>query len=349
MKLFVRNSRGPLDWLMLGTASAAGLFLTGKIVRKLSVSKLDLRDKIVLITGGSRGLGLCLGFELGNRGARLALCARDQQELEEARNRLAARGIEAAVFPCDISDESQISPLVGNVLDRYGRIDVLVNNAGHIIAAPFESFDHSDFERAMNVMFWAPVNLSFAVLPLMKQQRSGSIVNITSIGGRVSVPHLLPYCCAKYAFVGFSNGLGAEVKSQGIHVLTAIPGLMRTGSYLNAQFKGSAEREFAWFGLLGNLPGFSVAASYAARCIVNALETNRHTCTISLPAKFLMRAEALFPETTQRVFSATSQYLLPAPNGEKVALSGKILNNRFNRVFQALTALGKSAALQLNE
>lgn len=349
MRFYIRQPRSPLDWLVVGGASVAGLVAAGNVLRKLSTSKVDLREKVVLITGGSRGLGLCLAFETGRLGARLALCARDGNELEEARRRLSERGMEAAIFPCDISDESQISSLVHRVLDHFGRIDVLINNAGIITVAPFDAFEHSDFEEAMKLMFWAPVNLSFALLPHMKERGSGQIVNITSVGGRVSVPHLLPYCCAKFAFVAFSNGLNSELRAHGIHVLTAVPGLMRTGSYLNAQFKGATQREFAWFGVLGNLPGFSVAAEYAARSVVQALVSRRNTCTISLPAKLLIRAEAFLPDTTQSIFGALNKYVLPKSHSVTKRVSGKILNSSSNRVFEALTALGRSAAIALNE
>jgi short-subunit dehydrogenase len=337
------------SWLALGTISAVGMFTAAKLVSRFARPKLDLKGKVVLITGGSRGLGLSLAFELGSLGSRLALCARDAQDLEQARLRLAERGITAAIFPCDISEESEIEPLVARVLDRFGRIDVLINNAGLISVAPLERVQHSDFEEAMNVMFWAPVNLTLAVLPQMKQQRSGHIVDITSVGGRVSVPHLLPYCCAKFAFVAFSEGLGTELDARRIRVLTVIPGLMRTGSYLNAKFKGSAKHEFAWFSLLGNLPGFSVSASYASHCIVNALQRNRRTCTISLPAKLLIRADAFLPETTQTMLAAVNRYLLPARGGETQPVSGKMLVSSLNGFFQALTSLGKTAARELNE
>lgn len=337
------------NWLMIAAASAAGAVTAAKLASRLARAKLQLRDKVVLITGGSRGLGLSLALELGNLGSRLALCARDPQELERARARLAERGIDVAIFPCDVSEESEIEPLVARVLDRFDRIDVLINNAGHISVAPLDRVQHSDFEQAMKVMFWAPVNLSLAVLPRMKQQRSGHIVDITSVGGCVSIPHLLPYCCAKFAFVGFSKGLGAELDAHRIRVLTVVPGLMRTGSYLNAKFNGSAENEFAWFSLLGNLPGFSVSASYASHCIVRALQHDRRTCTISLPAKVLIRAEALLPEITQATLAAVNRYLLPAPGSGTQSVSGKMLNSSLNVFFQALTSLGKTAARELNE
>jgi NAD(P)-dependent dehydrogenase (short-subunit alcohol dehydrogenase family) len=344
-----RRSNRASNRLGSGVLVAAGLFAGAITIRRISRPRVNLRGKVVLITGGSRGLGLSLAFELGSLGSHLALCARDPAELEEARNRLAEKGIDAAVFPCDISEESEIAPLVARVLDRFGRIDVLINNAGIIRVAPLHDLQHSDFEQAMNTMFWAPVNLSLAVFPHMKQQGSGHIVDITSVGGRVSVPHLLPYCCAKFAFVAFSRGLGAESEAHGVHVLTVVPGLMRTGSYLNAEFKGPAEKEFAWFGLIGNLPGFSIAANYAARSVVKALQRGRRTRTISLPAKILIGSEALLPELTQKGLAAVNRYLVPASDGRKQTVSGKILNSSFNAVFQALTSLGKTAARQLNE
>ncbi|MFL6353163.1 MAG: SDR family NAD(P)-dependent oxidoreductase [Bryobacteraceae bacterium] len=336
-------------WLTIGSLSAAAVFTAAKVAARLARPKLDLKEKVVLITGGSRGLGLSLGFELGALGARLALCARDAHELERAQNQLAERGIDASIFPCDISEENEIEPLVARVLDRFGRIDILINNAGHISVAPLERVQHADFEQAMKVMFWAPVNLTLAVLPHMKQRGSGNIVDITSVGGRVSIPHLLPYCCAKFAFVAFSKGLGAESDAHRIRVLTVVPGLMRTGSYLNAKFKGLAENEFAWFSVLGNLPGSSVSARYASRSIVNALQQNRRTCTISLPAKVLIAADALLPEATQTTLAAINRYLLPASGGRSQLASGKILESSFGSFFQALTSLGKTAAHELNE
>ncbi len=309
--------------------------------------KFDLRNKVVLLTGGSRGLGLALAQDLGRQGSRLALCARDESELDEACKRLASDQIDAVPFTCDVTSQTEIASLIERVIQHFGRIDILINNAGYIKVGPFDSFDISDYERSMNLMFWAPVHLTLAVLPHMEKQAAGHIVNITSVGGRVSVPHLLPYSCAKFALVGFSTGLSSEVKSSGIHVLTVVPGLMRTGSYLNAEFAGGQKEEFAWFGLLSNLPGFSVAADYAARCIRQALEGEAYTCTISLPAKLLIASETLLPEMTRGICAAISQ-VLPQQSGMD-ASKGKTLNPALGVLFQVLTMVGKRAGLRLNE
>ena len=350
------TSTSPRPWtassalaLLAKAAVTAGTVLVTKNLFSVRVpkQKLDVRNKVVLITGGSRGLGLAIAQDLGLQGSRLALCARDQSELDEACKRLAAEHIEAVPFTCDVTSKTDISSLVERVIAHFGRIDILINNAGYIKVGPFDSFEHAEYERAMNLMFWAPVNLTLEVLPHMQKQSAGHVVNITSVGGRVSVPHLLPYSCAKFALVGFSTGLSAEVKSKGVHVLTVVPGLMRTGSYLNAEFAGGQKEEFAWFGLLGNLPGFSVAADYAARCVRNALEGQEYTCTISLPAKILIASETLLPEVTRAVFAAISR-VLPHHSGREAA-KGKSLNPAFGALFQALTLLGKRAALNFNE
>lgn len=336
------------SWLALAGLCAVFVLGAKELVRKRLRPALNLRKKVVLIAGGSRGLGFAIAKELGTQGARLALCARDLDELQEACGRLAEAGIEAVPFAADLSQQVSIRPLVDEVLSRFGRIDVLVNDAGAITVGPLPSFTHADFAQAMDLMFWGPVNLTFAVLPHMKQAGEGHIVNITSVGGRVSIPHLLPYSCAKFAFVGFSTGLGTEAAGDGIQVLTVVPGLMRTGSYLNAEFKGASQDEFAWFGLLGNLPGFSVAAEYAAQRIREALQDGDRVCTISLPAKILIACEALAPESTRTVLELVNRYLLPE-SSRKHAQRGKALNPALSAVFQGLTALGRKAAQDLNE
>ncbi len=355
-----------MDKSVARSQSARSLSTVGKIavaaaavyaVRKLSSRKLErqrtrhaagLQNQVVLITGGSRGLGLALAFEFGARGCRLALCARDEEELQQACRLLAEKGIEATPLVADINHQPETKFLIERIIQQFGRLDVLVNNAGEIQVAPLEALTLADFENAMNLMFWAPVNLSLAAIPYMAERHSGAIVNITSVGGRVSVPHLLPYSCAKFAFVGFSSGLAAEVKSRGIHVLTVVPGLMRTGSYLHAEFGGRAKKEFTWFGLLGNMPGLTVAADSAAKAILSALERKQYSCTISLPAKLLIGAETLMPDTTRTLMGFVSR-ILPDAAGPTSKGTGKQLNPQSNSAFQAFTALGKQAARTFNE
>lgn len=343
------SGNNSLHWLAAAGLSAAAFFAVSKLSGAIRRPHVVLRGKVALITGGSRGLGLALAEELGAQGCRLALCARDQAELDRAIARLRSNGFDAAAFPCDITNEGTLDQLLADVVAHFGQLDILVNDAGLIKISPLADLQHADFEEAMNLMFWAPVNLSLKVLPYFRRQGGGYIVNITSVGGRVAVPHLLPYCCAKFALVGFSTGLSAELDSNRIHVLTVVPGLMRTGSYLQAQFKGEREKEFVWFSLLGNLPGITVSAQYAARSVREALERREHLCTISLPAKLLVQSETLLPEATRTLMQIVSTQFLPSATGKADSASGKALNSRFGALFHALTSLGKAAARSFNE
>lgn len=343
------KSSSGLHWAAAAGLSAAAFFAASKLAERAGRPRVSLSGKIALITGGSRGLGLALAEELGEHGCRVALCARDAEELNAAVAKLQSRGIEAASFPCDITIEDQLDQLLAKVIAHFGAIDILVNDAGLIKVSPLEDLQHRDFEEAMNLMFWAPVNLTLKALPHFQTKGSGHIINITSLGGRVAVPHLLPYCCAKFALVGFSTGLSSELDSNRIHVLTVTPGLMRTGSYLHAEFKGSQEKEFSWFSVLGNIPGATVSAPEAARSIRVALQRREPVCTISLPAKLLIQSEALLPEVTRTVMQLVNTYLLPVPSGKKSSTPGKNLNERFGPLFQALTSLGRTAARSFNQ
>ena len=333
-----------------GTAAAvAGLYAVRKLTALLVRPAVDLRDKVVLITGGSRGLGLALAREFAQAGCRIAICARDRHELDEAERRLHGAAREVAPFVCDVTQRADVTGMIREVIEHFGRIDILINNAGEIRVAPVESLDRDDFESAMATMFWGPVDMTLEVLPHMRRQRRGHIVNVTAIGGRVSVPRMIPYCCAKFAFVAFSEGLAAELDREAIRVLTVVPGLMRTGSYLQAQFKGDAANEFTWFGLAANLPGFSVPAAYAARKIRRAVEAGRFTLTITWPAKLLVRMQAMFPEVTRHLMAGVNEYVLPHPEGTKTFVSGKVLNESFKGIFRLFTTLGRSAASELNQ
>src|SRR5690349_14792149 len=199
----------------------------GAYVLKSAVSHLfdyDLTDKTVLISGGSRGLGLVMAREFAREGSRLVLCARDEQELDQARLDLEKLGAEVMIVPCDVTNKHDVNEMIATVNSRFGAVDVLVNNAGVIQVGPIEVMTHEDFEHAMQAHFWGPLNTIMAVLPAMMQQKTGRIVNISSIGGKVSVPHLVPYSASKFALVGLSKGLRAELMKDGIKVTTVCPG-----------------------------------------------------------------------------------------------------------------------------
>jgi NAD(P)-dependent dehydrogenase (short-subunit alcohol dehydrogenase family) len=312
---------------------------------------LNLHGRIVLITGGSRGLGLQLAREFGGQGATVAICARDEAELQLAEADLSRRGIPAHTVVCDVADREQVQSMVDQVRRTAGPIDILVNNAGLIQVGPFSAMTVEDFERAMNVMFWGAVYNTLAVLPSMLERRQGQIVNVTSIGGKLSVPHLLPYCCAKFALSALSEGLRVELASNGIRVTTVVPGLMRTGSHLKAEFKGKHRREYAWFAASAATEFVSIGAERAARSIVKATLRGQSEKILSLPADLLARVHHLLPEMTLSILSAVNRVLPAAgPSSLNYIKTGENVEKAMNsRLWQFLTRPGQTAAASLNE
>jgi NAD(P)-dependent dehydrogenase (short-subunit alcohol dehydrogenase family) len=304
---------------------------------------------VALVTGGSRGLGLSIARELADRGFRLAICARDATELADAESDLAARGAQVLAVRCDVADRGQVDELVRSVVNRFGGVDVLVNNAGIIEVAPLSAMTVEDFVDAQAVMFWGVVHPTLAALPYLRE-RGGRIVNITSIGGKVSVPHLLPYSSAKFAAVGFSEGLRAELSGTGVTVTTVVPGLMRTGSHLRALFKGERRKEFAWFAVAATLPGLSMDAERAARRVVDAGLAGRVELILTPAAQLAVRVHGLFPATTTRVLGAVNRLLPKAAGPTGPAVTGLQASAELDStLLNAATALGRSAAQRLHQ
>lgn len=331
---------------LLCLAAGAGCLLATRAFKR-RFANYKLQDRVVLITGGSRGLGLAMARELVHEGARLAICARDDEELERAREELTALGADVLALPCDVTDKRQVGEMVRSVEDYFGRIDVLINNAGVIEVGPYEVMTLDDYREAMDIHFWGPLYTTLAVLPEMRRRGEGRIVNISSIGGKISVPHLLPYSASKFALTGLSEGLRAEMAENGIIVTTVCPGLMRTGSTRNAIFKGKHRLEHAWFSIGGSLPFLSMDASRAARQIIAACKRGDAEVVLTLPAKLAALFHGIFPGLTADILGAVN-LLLPEPGGIGTARArGSESESALSPSF--LTSLNDKAALENNE
>lgn len=338
------GTRSGLSKALLWSAAGAGLLILAKAH---SLRETRLRGKAALITGGSRGLGLVLARQLAQEGARIAICARDEQDLAAARRDLEARGAEVFATRCDLRNQSEVEEMVKRVHERFGAIDMLINNAGVISVGPLEEMTLDDFRDAMDSNFWSGVYTTLAVLPRMRERRSGRIVNITSIGGKVAAPHLLPYSASKFAFEGFSRGLRSEVLKDGVVVTTVVPGLMRTGSPRNADFKGQNQLEYAWFSIADSMPLLSMDAERAARQIIEAAKRGEVEITLTTPAKLAVAMDALLPEFTGSLMSAANR-LLPGPGGiGKHIAKGKDSTSPISP--SLLTAMSDRAAVRNNE
>jgi NAD(P)-dependent dehydrogenase (short-subunit alcohol dehydrogenase family) len=279
--------------------------------------------QIVLITGGSRGLGLALAERYARAGARLILAARDVEELTTARHTLLDRGAvqspdDVLLIPADLTDAAQAATLIDHAISHFGRIDILINNAGIIEVGPAENQPIAAYRRAMATNFFAALHTTQAALPHLLRRNpihgDAAIVNIASIGGKVAVPHLLPYVASKFALVGFSEGLHAELRHKGVRVTTVCPGLMRTGGEAHADFTGQTKKEQRWFTLAARTPGIATSVRHAANKIYNAVAAGRAEITITPQAWLAARMAGIAPETTQYLASLANQLLLPAPS-----------------------------------
>jgi NAD(P)-dependent dehydrogenase (short-subunit alcohol dehydrogenase family) len=327
----------------LAAAALAALAARQAVARWRSA---ELAGEVALVTGGSRGLGFLVARELLRQGCRVAICARSEDELAAAQRELASVG-EVLAFRCDVAAPREVERMVAEVERMLGPVGVLVNNAGVIQVGPLESQTPDDYRAAMQVMYWGTVHCTLAVLPGMLARGRGRIANVTSIGGKVAVPHLLPYASAKFAAVGFSEGLRAELAPTGVAVSTIVPGLMRTGSYLNAYFKGRQDSEYRLFALLANAPVVSMDAERAARQVVGALREGRPERVLGLPAALAVRAHGAFPGLSARVLGLASR-LLPRAEGPTPLRRGLELQEEGEpRLFDAATALGREAARRL--
>ncbi len=280
------------------------------------------RDLVVVITGGSRGLGLAIAERFGRAGAKLVLAARELEELTRARHLLLERRAilspdDVLLIPADLTDPNQATSLINHAIQHFGRIDVLVNNAGIIEVGPVENQPLAAYRRAMATNFFAALHTTHAVLPHMLERSAQTgrpaIVNIASIGGKLAMPHMLPYTASKFALVGFSEGLHAELRHKGVRVTTVCPGLMRTGSHVQASFVGNQEKEYRWFSLAATTPIISASTQYAANRIYDAVISRRTEITITPQAWLGARFHGLAPSTTQFAASIINEFLLPAP------------------------------------
>lgn len=327
---------------VLGVGALATLAMMGKSRRQT-----NFKNKVVLITGGSRGLGLVLARSFAREKAKIAICARNAEELERAKQDLQSSGAEVFSGVCDVREREQVNRFVEEVANHFGQVDVLVNNAGVIQVGPLEVQTQKDFEDAMAVHFWGAFYTMQAVLPQVKKRGAGRIVNISSIGGKMSVPHLAPYCASKFALVGLSNAMRVELVKDNIFVTTVCPGLMRTGSHINAIFKGKNQLEFALFSTMNALPFTSVSAEKAAKEIVEATRRGDAEAIISIQAQMAAKANSLLPELVAEVSALVNQ-ILPAAGGiETGHATGKESTSIFSPSF--LTALVDKASAQNNE
>ena len=308
----------------LSAIAAAGLLLTNRSrsASLLGVAALALRfwptsysvkGRSVVITGGSRGLGLAIAEQFLGEGSNVTLLARDESELGRAQAILQERtGRIPSIVPCDMTVAAEVESALTEAESAYGPIDIVINNAGTIVVGPFASMDSADFSALLELQLHAIVNVTQNLLGRWKTT-GGRIANICSIGGKIAVPHMSTYCAAKFALAGLSQTLASELKRDGIIVTTVFPGLMRTGSPIQAVVKGDHESEYAWFALGDTVPGLSVSATYAAKRILEAVRNGDNELVFPSTMKLAVLAQSHFPELFALAMQAAAAFF---PKGQ---------------------------------
>ncbi|MCF2443541.1 SDR family NAD(P)-dependent oxidoreductase [Dyadobacter sp. CY345] len=326
-------------------ALGVGLFALAKAVYN-EMTKYELRGKVVLITGGSRGLGLAMARELAAKGARIVICARNEDQLEDAKEDLLRRGADVLALEADVTIQDDVNRVIQRILNRFGQLDVVINNAGMMMVGAEDVMDVEEYKKVMDSNLWSALYTIKAALPQFLQQGEGRIVNICSIGGKIAVPHMLPYSVSKFAMVGLSEGLGAELKKDNIHVTTVIPNLMRTGSPRNVSVKGDHGAEYEWFKLADSLPILSQNADDAAKEIIQALENGANEVILTQTAKVVVALQGVIPGGMTSIMQLANRFLPKSGNDHEV-----------KRGFESETKLSKSwlasltddAAVKFNE
>lgn len=312
---------------------------------------------VALVSGASRGLGLLIARDLARRGHVVAITARDADTLERTAGAARDQGLELRPYVADAADADAVGAAVARVESELGPVEVAIHVAGVIQVGPLEALSRQQFTQAIDIMMWGPINLALAVLPGMRARGRGRIGTVTSIGGKISVPHLLPYSTAKFGAVGFAEGLSAELAGTGVTSTTIVPGLMRTGSHLQAQFAGNAGAEYAWFAPGASLPLVAMNADRAATKMVDGVLAGRPVVALSPLSKIGMRVHGLAPATTVRLLGVMNR-VLPAAGS---ATPGHVVPGHVARdelrarsrtaagVVGVLTTLGDRAARRNNE
>lgn len=340
------TGESPLKTAMGWAAAGLGIFLvTRAVVRQMT--RFDLTGKVVLITGGSRGFGLVLARHLTARGARLAICARSGDDLELARQELDSEGAEVLTLTVDVTKNEEVKALIRDVIHNYGKIDVLINNAGIIQVGPRELMGVEEYQVAMQTNFWAHLYAMHATIPHFLDRGKGRIVNITSIGGKVAVPHLLPYSASKFAAVGLSEGMHAELRKHNIQVTTVVPNLMRTGSPVHADVKGDHEKEYALFKHADSNPLLSQNPDASAERIIEALEYGEAEVTLSLTGKAANLVMGLAPGWVSLLMGFANRLLPDAVTGNRETLKGWEAESALSR--GPISNLSDKAAARNNE
>jgi 3-oxoacyl-[acyl-carrier protein] reductase len=206
--------------------------------------KLD-RESVAIVTGASSGIGLATVNAFAERGVRVGMLARSLDKLKETAEEIRQRGGDALEIACDVRDETAVNQAVSRVLDRFNRIDILINSAGLSLNGEVDGYATSDWTTVIDTNLTGTFFTCRAVLPQMKRQGSGQIINISSGAGRNGIANMAAYCASKFGVIGFTESLSLEVRRSNIRVSVLAPGSVAT-RFSQVAKRSTVEREIGY-------------------------------------------------------------------------------------------------------
>lgn len=266
-------------------------------------------EPTVLITGASQGIGKATALLFAQKGYRVVLAARHADRLQAVAQELREAHHTAIAIPTDVREAQQVNTLVEKAIDAFGAIDVLVNNAGIYISGPVETFSLEDWHQAIDTNLWGYIHTIHAVLPHLLGRNRGTIVNVSSIGGKVPVPYLAPYTTSKFAVTGFTEALQTELAPKGIHVCGIYPNLIQSDFMERAIFRGrnAADQQARRQQVEAILQVPLVEKPQdVANAIWDAVE-HQQTSVVVGSANVSVASHKLFPSLMQWIFQKTFQ------------------------------------------
>jgi len=245
---------------------------------------LSFKEKTVIITGASAGIGKSTCIEFAKQGANLVLIARRNEKLNQLVQELSKFDVDTLACVCDVSDKAQVEKMGKTVLEKFNKIDVLVNNAGFAIYGKVSDLSVEEIESQMNTNYFGMIYCTKFFLPILLKQRFGHIVNVASLAGSFGLPGIASYCATKFAMLGFSEGLKHELKGTGVDVTVVSPIMVRTDFFEHPSFT--------------NIPKYSPTSlnpQTVAKAIIRASKSSRLEITVPSIARAAVWAKHNFP------------------------------------------------------
>ena len=267
---------------------------------------MKFKNKIVLITGASSGIGEAAAIEFAKKGSSLILVGRRKEKLLEIENKLSKYHVSTLVYPCDVSNKSQVKEMSNTVLEKFGRIDILVNNAGFAIYGKVSDLDIDEIESQMATNYFGMVYCIKNFLPKMLEQKSGHIVNVASVAASFGLPGIASYCASKFAMLGFSEGLQHELKDSGVGVTVVSPIMVRTNFFDHPSFDSMPKNSTT-----------SISSKSVAKAILKAANSSRLEIIVPSIIRGAVWAKHTFPYLINPIVSSSFKKQLDSKKQSK--------------------------------